>query len=192
VKQQSNLITKVIGAIKSPLPNPIGKELFYKTKSMKSIPQKGEVNNMENQVNQLTVMDNEKEKVAIFSPQTTALFCSINNDGSAESKAKIYNAINDTDFTLRDCMGQVINVVDIVAHPITLLDDEGHEQDAMRVVLVDDAGHTYHTVANGIMSSLQKVFAIYGQPTYEPPVKMIPVEKKTRKGFRTLTLRLQA
>lgn len=118
-------------------------------------------------------------------------YCSISDDGSRESKVSIYNAINNAKNKIDDFKGQKINVVDVVAHPVKLVEDQSGELiEALRIVLIDDKGEGYETVATGVMSSLEKLFGIVGMPSYDPPLTVIPREQKTRKGFKTLTLDL--
>lgn len=122
---------------------------------------------------------------------TLQFYCSIQDDGSRASKVAIYNAINNAEFKIDDFKGKQINVVNVVAHPVHLVADEtGEELDALRIVLIDDEGKGYESVATGVMSSLEKIFNIVGMPTYNPPLAVMPREQKTRKGYKTLTLDL--
>ncbi|MED1518479.1 hypothetical protein P4U63_29235, partial [Bacillus paranthracis] len=64
--------------------------------------------------------------------------------------------------------------------------------DALRVVLLDKDGKGYHAVSQGVVSSIQKIISIVGPaPWTDEPLKIVPYEVKTRKGFKTLTLQLQ-
>lgn len=108
------------------------------------------------------------------------------------SKVKLYNAISDSENSLDDNKGVVLEITDMVAHPITLQDEQtGEDVQAMRVVLVDKDGVGYHAVSQGIVSSMQRIIGIVGQgPWSDDPLKITVVEKKTRKGFKTLTVKL--
>lgn len=118
-------------------------------------------------------------------------YSSIPSDGSRESAIKIYNAINNADQKLDDNKGIVLEIVDIVAHPIELLDEQSGEMvKALRIVLIDKEGVGYESVSLGVASSVQKIFAVVGKPSYNPPLKVMGKEQKTRKGFKTLTLAL--
>lgn len=129
---------------------------------------------------------------AIFENTDTALFSTIQGDDRA-TRIKVYNAISDSENPLDDHKGEVLEITDMVAHPISLQDEQtGEDIHAMRVVLLDKDGNGYHAVSSGVVSSLQRIIAIVGAgPWTEEPLKIVPVEKKTRKGFKTLTLRLQ-
>lgn len=152
------------------------------------------MNNLENQLvsmeeARLNTVPSDIERLA----QTGApqFYCSIPDTGDRSSKVKIYNAINNAAHKIDDVKGQKINVVDIIAHPVSLVADEtGEVMNATRIVLVDDKGVGYETVASGVMSSLEKIFGIVGMPSYDPPLGVVPREQKTRKGYKTLTLDL--
>lgn len=114
-------------------------------------------------------------------------FSSIVDDGSRESKIDIYNAISREDKKIGECINEVIEVVDVVAHPITLPDEEtGEIINTVRTILVDKNGNNYVGVSNGINSALTRIFAIIGRPDngawHEKPVKMKIKQIQTRTG----------
>lgn len=110
-----------------------------------------------------------------------------------KSAAKLYNAVNGQGESLSDNIGAVLEITDFVAHKVTLEDEVTKEPIiAWRAVLISKDGKAYHSVSNGVVSSLQKIISIVGQPSWDPALKVIPAEVKTRRGFKTLTLRLQA
>lgn len=114
----------------------------------------------------------------------SAFFCSIIDDGTRKSKIAIYNAVNTQDTQLADHIGEVLEIVDVVAHPVRLTDSEtGEITDALRTVLIDTKGIKYGAVSAGITSSLQKIFAIVGMPSWvDEPVKMRVKQVKTNNG----------
>jgi len=129
---------------------------------------------------------------SIFENTNQALFSSIKVEDRA-TQIKVFNAINGAENSLADHVGEVIEITDMVAHPITLQDEVTKEDvQAMRVVLLTADGVGYHAVSGGVVSSLQKLIGVVGQAPWTPALKVVPVEQKTRKGFKTLTLRLQA
>ena len=88
---------------------------------------------------------------------TGQFFCSIADDGTRKSKIAIYNAINSADENLADHIGEVIEVVDVVAHPVQLADEESGEIiEALRTVLVAKDGKPYTAVSQGITNSLKR------------------------------------
>lgn len=128
---------------------------------------------------------------AMFENTTTALFSSIQAT-DRKSSVKVFNAINGAEHALGDNIGEVIEITDMVAHPITLQDDVTKEDvQAMRIVLLTKDGVGYHAISQGVVSSLQKVIGIVGPAPWTPALKIVPIEVKTRKGYKTLTLQLR-
>lgn len=129
---------------------------------------------------------------SIFENTNQALFSSIKVEDRA-TQIKVFNAINGAENSLSDHLGEVLEIQDMVAHPITLQDEVTKEDvQAMRVVLLTADGVGYHAVSGGVVSSLQKLIGVVGQAPWTPALKVVPIEQKTRKGFKTITLRLQA
>ena len=111
-------------------------------------------------------------------------FCSITDDGTRKTKAAIFNAINSADESLSDHIGEVLEVVDVVAHPVELVDEEsGEVVNALRTVLIDKNGKSYTAVSQGITSALSRIFSIVGMPSWkDEPVRMKIKQVKTRNG----------
>ena len=123
---------------------------------------------------------------------TSSFLCSIPNDGSRKSAVAIYNAVNNKGESLDDHKGEVLEIVNFAAHPVSLPDENtGEIVEALRVILIDKKGTNYDAVSQGIASSLQKIIAIVGMaPWTDEPLKIKVVEQKTRKGFKTNTIEL--
>ena len=107
--------------------------------------------------------------------------CSIPDDGSRSAKVEIYNAIQNSSEQLSEHTNEILEIVDIVAHPIQLPDEKtGEVVNAIRTVLIDKGGIGYQAVSNGICQALSKIIAIIGQPHWDEPVKMKPVLRKSK------------
>lgn len=120
-----------------------------------------------------------------------SFLCSIADDGTRASKVKIFNAINQKGESLDDHKNEVLKIVDVAAHPVTLTDENtGEIVEALRIIMIDEKGRNYDAVSQGIASSLQKVFAIVGPAPWTPALSLKIVEQKTRKGFKTNTIEL--
>lgn len=122
----------------------------------------------------------------------SAFFCSIQDDGTRESKVKIYNALNTQGEQLSDHINEELKIVDVSAHTINVVDKTtGELSQTLRTVLIAEDGTTYQAVSGGVISSLQKIFAIVGFPSWkDEPVVLKPVNVKTNNGFKVLTLEL--
>ena len=126
---------------------------------------------------------------SLSDPGQSQMYCSIRDDGSMASKARIFNSINSPDKRISDCIGEVINLANIVAHPIQLIDENSGELiETMRMVLVDDKGTSYEAVSTGIVNAVARILQIFGQPeTWAAPIRVKPVQKGTRNGNNKVT-----
>lgn len=128
--------------------------------------------------------------VDALSNVTSTIFCSIvGND--LDSKKRIYNAVSNST-PLKDKIGDVLNIVDVIAQNVRLEDrnNPGTYNDAVRVVLIDADGAAYGTVSSGVMNSLTNMFAIVGNPHWETPMPIKVNSKKGNRGFDFLSLEL--
>lgn len=145
--------------------------------------------------NELTVQGNAQHEMSVqeqFGNAKQEVFTSIVDDGTLESKALVFNAMNDTDYALRDYVGKIIEITNFVAHKIQIEDERtGEITNATRCVFIDKDGKTYGTVSNGINQSMVKLFGTVGFPgTWENPLPIKIMEKTGRRGFRFLTIGL--
>ena len=126
---------------------------------------------------------------SLSDPGASQMYCSIRDDGTMQSKARIFNSINSPDKRISDCIGETINLANIVAHPIQLVDENSGELiETMRMVLVDDQGTSYEAVSTGIVNAVARILQIFGQPdTWQAPIKVKPVQKGTRNGNNKVT-----
>lgn len=122
-------------------------------------------------------------------PSASMMYCSIKSEGDMKSKAAIFNAINSPEEKIAEHINKPIMLKDIVAHPIRLVDEKtGEVLDAMRMVLVDENGVGYEAVSSGIVNAVSRILQIFGQPeTWDGPIKIIPIQKKTRNGDNKVT-----
>ena len=126
---------------------------------------------------------------SLSDPGASQMYCSIRDDGTMQSKARIFNSINSPDKRISDCIGETISLANIVAHPIQLVDENSGELiETMRMVLVDDQGVSYEAVSTGIVNAVSRILQIFGQPdTWTAPIKVKPVQKGTRNGNNKVT-----
>lgn len=108
--------------------------------------------------------------------------------GDKLAALSVVAAIDDTTYKIGDCIGQVIDVVNIVAHETSISQPDGGAVLAIRTVLIDQAGMSYGSVAEGVRDSVAQLFALVGLPPYSDPIRLTPVNKTTRAGFKTLKL----
>lgn len=111
-------------------------------------------------------------------------FSSLQDDGTRKSKVAIYNAINNADEQIADHINKILEIVDVVAFPVELADeDTGEIIQCLKTVLVDKYGKTYTATSQGIANSLSRIFSIVGMPSWkDEPVKMKIKQVTTRNG----------
>lgn len=128
---------------------------------------------------------------ALKNPQS-AFYCSIKDDGSRASKIAIYNGLKSKCEQLLDFRDKVITVTDVAAHPITVVDEKtGEIKTVLRTILIGADGTNYQAVSEGVVSSLQAIYAIVGAPSWkDEPVNMLIKEEKTKKGFKVTSITL--
>lgn len=88
-----------------------------------------------------------------------------------------------------DMVGKPFNLVHFIAHEVSIGQPDGTSVDANRVILITDTGDAYAAVSSGIVSSLRRVTGLFGPPaTWPEPLPVQVNQRKTRNGFKVLTL----
>ena len=122
-----------------------------------------------------------------FKNSDSQIYSSVQSDGTRASMVSIFNAINGADEQVADHINEVLEVVDVIAHPVELADEEtGKMVKCLRTVLITKDGKSYVAVSNGIASALSRIFSLIGKPDggawHKEPMKMKIVQRKTRNG----------
>lgn len=134
-------------------------------------------------------MNNE---VTVFKGTTNNnIYCSIVAKDNKEKK-KLFNALENCDLLLNDCVGQKIKMKDLYIEAYESDDeDSGEAKTKFRTIIFDADGQTYATGSYGIYNVLNKIVAIYGLPTtWAEPVEVEVIKKPTRDGKQSLSLKL--
>ena len=120
---------------------------------------------------------------------TTSMLCTVKGDDH-KTKIKVYNAITDPTKKMDDMVNVPFKLKDVIAHPVDLVSEKTGEVETMlRTILIDDKGNSYAGVSAGVVSALQRVFAIFGQPnTWAEPINVKLVKRDTRNGNKVTTL----
>lgn len=108
-----------------------------------------------------------------------------------EEQVKLFNMMNaKADKRLVDCKGSVIAVKDVVCSKRTAVNEKTGELECFIALrLVDENGTSYSTGSVGVMNSLKQAFKMFGEPTWDTPVKFEVVETSTRRGTTSITLK---
>lgn len=118
-----------------------------------------------------------------LSAQTNA-FCSFTATDT-ESRAILFNGMNNPDHRISDEINTIINVKHVFVEMVDIADEKtGEIESCPRIVLFDDKGESHVAVSLGILSSLKKLFKVFGMPqdwTETVPLKVKQVSIKERK-----------
>lgn len=137
----------------------------------------------------LAVIDEDVDYVADLTSRTTA-YCSLIAE-SPEDKAKIYNAMNNPEKRVKDCINEVISLTDVYVESVTCTNEAGVSTVCPRVVLIDENGIGYQAVSKGIFSALKKLFGVFGEPkdwTQPINIKIKQMNRGTNKAILTFDI----
>lgn len=136
-------------------------------------------------------MENSNETaITTFNPQNEKPFyCSVRTE-SREDKIKLFNALENADLKLNDCVGQEIEVKDVYVERY-VKEENGEEKVKFRTILFGDDGKTYVTASYGVYSCISKIFRTFGTPdTWGEPLKVKVTKRNIGDGRQGLNLTL--
>ena len=115
--------------------------------------------------------------ITTFNPQNEKpYYCSVKANTHAD-KVKLFNALENADLRLNDCVGQEIAIKDVYVERYVKLEGE-EEKVKFRTILFGEDGKTYVTASYGVYSCVSKIFRTFGTPdTWSDPLK-VKVEKR--------------
>lgn len=118
------------------------------------------------------VMDDDEKMVADLTTRRVS-YCSLTAE-TAEEKTTLYNAMNNPQNRVKDCINETIALKDVFVEVVHCVNRETDESVAApRVVLIDENGIGFQCVSTGVFSALKKLFSVFGEPrTWEKPVKI--------------------
>lgn len=152
---------------------------------------------MENLNNELMVTNNgafaiteEVGFVAQLSDQKNVSFCSM-SAGTPEEKVQLFNAMNNPAKAIKECVNMELKIKDVFVEVVTCINEQtGEAKECPRIVLIDENGVGYTAVSLGVFSSLKKIFQVFGFPTWDTPITIVPkVISKGTKQITTLSLK---
>ena len=110
--------------------------------------------------------------------------------GTVEEKKERYNAISGATGRMDKIINVPFELKDVIMHPVTLVDEKtGEIQNMIRTILINDKGESFEGVSMGVISSLQRIFSIFGKPdTWEEPLSIKLVKRDTRNGNKVTSI----
>ena len=120
----------------------------------------------------VVTMDDDEKMVADLTTRRVS-YCSLTAE-TAEEKTTLYNAMNNPQNRVKDCINETIALKDVFVEVVHCVNREtGESVAAPRVVFIDENGIGFQCVSTGVFSALKKLFAVFGEPkTWEKPVKI--------------------
>lgn len=132
-------------------------------------------------------MSNE---LTLFENTNRPFYCSVKTD-SIEEKKKLFNALENCDLLLNNCVGEKIVMRDIYVEQYIDKKDENDDKVKYRTIIFAEDGKTYVSTSYGIYNILNKIFAIYGTPDKWTEGIAVEVAKRpVGNGKEMLTLKL--
>lgn len=135
-------------------------------------------------------MENKNE-ITLFTGVQNNTYCSVEINTPEDAK-KVFNALENCDCLLSDCVGSEINLKDIYVEERQVIDETtGEAKNKYRTILFDENGQTYATGSYGIYNVIKKIITLYGLPSsWESPLKVKVAKRPIGDGKQSLTLTL--
>lgn len=128
-------------------------------------------------------METRNFNLATLTP-TSEAFQAVPCTTVAESKM-LYNAINNPQYNLADCVGTVIEIANAHITAEKRVNDDDEEFTKYRTTIIAKDGTTYYTTYTRLAKSLMTLFATFGTPdTWSEPLPVVVREMKFQGGFR--------
>lgn len=127
--------------------------------------------------------------VAQLTDDKNVSFCSMSVN-TQEEKIKLFNAMNNPEKSIKECVNMELKIKDVFVEVVQCVNELGEVKDCPRIVLIDEKGVGYTAVSLGVFSSLKKIFQVFGFPTWEKPISIVPkVISKGQKQITTLSIK---
>jgi hypothetical protein len=111
--------------------------------------------------------------------------------GDRKGAALVSKMLGQADLSANDVLGEILQVTNILVHEVEVETDTGDRLQAFRTVFLLGDGKTVSFTSSGILSSLRNIFALIGQPPYDPPLALCVAQINTRKGRRTYQIMIK-
>lgn len=131
-------------------------------------------------------------QIANLTGGVASLWSSIQGDTQTD-RVKVLSAVTDAE-PLSEHLGETLNLRHVIAQATQIKDEKtGEINDAIRTILITEEGDAYAAVSVGLFQYLKNLFDIVGHPsTWDGPLAIQVVEKKGRKGYRFMTVKMVA
>lgn len=134
-------------------------------------------------------MNDNTTAVATVRNTAGSVYCSVQAKTLAEKK-KLFNALEQCDALLNDCVDQVIAIKDVYIEAYDKEDDiTGEVRTGHRTIIFGTDGKSYVTGSNYFCNKLTKILTVFGTPdTWSEPLKVKIIKTPVKGGNPALTL----
>lgn len=114
-------------------------------------------------------------------------YCSM-TPKTEDEEVVLYNAMNNPDKRIKDCVNLEIEVKDVFVEVVYLesKEQEGVKNPCPRIVLIDKDGVAYQAVSIGMFSALKKIFTSFGTPDKWSAPKKFKVRQISKSADRSI------
>ena len=116
-------------------------------------------------------------------------YCSVKANTQAE-KIKLFNALENADLRLNDCVDQEIAIKDVYVERYVKQENDT-EKVKFRTILFGEDGKTYVTASYGVYNCMSKIFRAFGTPdNWTESLKVKVTKRDIGNGKQALNLTL--
>lgn len=138
--------------------------------------------------NEIATVDKNREIIEGVKNTDDLMYCSFTVE-TTEDKVKLYNATSSEGESVKSHVNKEFMLRDVIIMPAEIVDDEKGNQIVPRITFITADGKCLTATSWGLYRSVQKIASIFGGLHFDDPIKVCPVEVRTKKGF-TMNLKL--
>jgi hypothetical protein len=134
-------------------------------------------------------MENQQSEMVLFTDTKRPFYCSVKAE-TLDDKKKLFNALENCDALLNNCVGEELTMKDIyIEQYLDKKDEDDEGRLKYRTIIFADGGKTYVSTSYGIYNILKKIFGIYGEPSnWGDGIKVKVSKRPVGNGKEMLTL----
>lgn len=134
------------------------------------------------------VMSDTGEHFILDLTNRNVQYCSMIAE-TEEQKTILYNAMNNPEKRIADCINETISVKEIFIEVVFPVNEKTGESNACpRIVLIDADGIGYQAVSLGLYGAIRKAISAFGEPNTWSAPRQFKVKQITKGEKKLLTL----
>lgn len=106
-------------------------------------------------------------------------------------RVRLYNAVSDSEYSIEECLDSEIEITDYVIYVGEMAGENGQPpREIIRCTLLSADGTRYTAASEGIIQAVSRIIHYVRPAPWSPPLKVIPIQGKSRAGRTFYTLQL--